>query len=116
MGAKGQEVDATSLNKILPKGFTKVCEDGEGPEPKSLSKRQVQTARDAPPCWTLVDEDFDKTQCSSFENTCDTRKPYVGSKQNTICIKDQDGAWALEPVRFNDCGGSECCRFEFVNQ
>merc|ERR1712150_267379 len=84
--AKGQEVDATSLNKILPKGFTKVCEDGEGPEPKSLSKRQVQTARDAPPCWTLVDEDFDKTQCSSFENTCDTRKPYVGAKQNTMCI------------------------------
>merc|ERR1719210_1621052 len=132
----------------------------------------------------------------AFENTCDNRKPYVGAKQNTmciffpkagkwfklsgtygwcgadnccdfhpkgqcnpprplatyfrlpagasncddvpnkddlatvgselmkgteggqadICIKDQDGAWALEPIRFNDCGGSECCRFEFVNQ
>jgi len=33
-----------------------------------------------------------------------------------ICIKDQDGNWALEPVEFEDCGGNECCRFKFSNQ
>merc|ERR1711935_393005 len=196
--AKGQDqnVDAASLNEILPEGFTKVCVDPEVSEPKSLSKRQVETGQDAPPCWTLVNKNFDRSDCSSFENTCSTTKPYVGVGENTmctffpkaskwfklsgtygwcgadnccdfhpkgqcnpprplatffripagyntcaevpdkgdiavvgselmkgteggnadICIKDQDGNWALEPVEFEDCGGNECCRFKFSNQ
>ena len=111
--AKGQEnVDAASLNAILPAGFTKVCEDGEGPEPKSLSKRQVKTGQDDPPCWTLVDEDFDKTQCSSFENTCDTRKPYVGAKQNTMCIFfPKAGKWFKLSGTYGWCGADNCCDF-----
>ena len=35
--------------------------------------------------------------------------------QANICILNQDGAWATEPVNFTDCGGFGCCRFEFVN-
>jgi len=36
--------------------------------------------------------------------------------QADICILNQDGVWATEPVTFTDCGGFGCCRFEFVNQ
>ena len=34
-----------------------------------------------------------------------------------ICIRDQEkNIWVDEEVRFFNCGGSSCCRFEFVNQ
>ena len=33
-----------------------------------------------------------------------------------ICILNKDGAWVLEPVTLNECGGFGCCRFSFVNQ
>jgi len=197
--ARGQEeVDAASLNAILPEGYTKVCEDGEeGGAPRG--KRQVGGGEGPPPCWTLVDSDFDRKECSSFEGKCSTEKPYVGTGQNTmciyfpqaskwfklggsygwcgadnccdfhpkgqcnpprplatffpmpsgytscddisseekeqlsvvgselmkgtgdgnqanICILNQEGVWATEPVTFTDCGGFGCCRFEFVNQ
>ena len=36
--------------------------------------------------------------------------------QANICILNQEGVWATEPVTFTDCGGFGCCRFEFVNQ
>ena len=193
--ANGQEdIDAASLNAILPEGYTKVCEDGESGQPRG--KRQVGGQEGPPPCWQLVDSDFDRTQCSSFEETCSRTKPYVGRGQDTmciffpnagkwfklggtygwcgadnccdfhprgqcnpprplatffpapagttdcdaipnkddlsvvgaelmkgeegtnrdICILNKDGAWVLEPVTLSECGGFECCRFNFVNQ
>ena len=36
--------------------------------------------------------------------------------QANICILNQEGVWATEPVTFTECGGFGCCRFEFVNQ
>ena len=33
-----------------------------------------------------------------------------------ICILNKEGAWVLEPVVLEECGGYECCRFKFVNQ
>merc|ERR1712140_26595 len=194
--AKGQEdIDAASLNAILPAGYTKVCEDGETPRGEPRGKRQVG-GDGPPPCWQIVDSDFDRTKCSSFEGTCSETKPYVGRGQDTmciffpnagkwlklggtygwcgadnccdfhprgqcnpprplatffpapagttdceaidnkddlsvvgaelmkgeegtardICILNKDGAWVLEPVTLNECGGFGCCRFSFVNQ
>ena len=35
---------------------------------------------------------------------------------STICVKKgEKDEWANEKVRFFDCGGSDCCRFSFVD-
>ena len=73
--AKGQDVDAASLNAILPEGYTKVCEDDTS---APRGKRQAPTQSGPPPCWTLVEPDFDRSQCAGFEGTCTKAKPYVG--------------------------------------
>ena len=47
--ARGQEeVDAASLNAILPEGYTKVCEDGEE-RGAPRGKRQVGVVMDPHP-------------------------------------------------------------------
>merc|ERR1712018_612786 len=113
--AKGQEkIDAASLNAVLPEGYTRVCKEGEEPrgaqqgEPRG--KRQVDGSDN--PCWTIVDADFDSSKCSSFENTCSTKKPYVGRGQNTMCIYFPNaGKWFKLPGTYGWCGADECCDF-----
>ena len=110
--ARGQEeVDAASLNAILPAGYTKVCEDGEeGGAPRG--KRQVGGGDGPPPCWTLVDADFDRKECSSFEGKCSTEKPYVGTGQNTMCIYfPQASKWFKLGGSYGWCGADNCCDF-----
>ena len=110
--ARGQEeVDAASLNAILPEGYTKVCEDGEeGGAPRG--KRQVGGGDGPPPCWTLVDSDFDRKECSSFEGKCSTEKPYVGTGQNTMCIYfPQASKWFKLGGSYGWCGADNCCDF-----
>ena len=104
--AKGQEdIDAASLNAILPAGYTKVCEDGETPrgaEPRG--KRQIG-GDGPPPCWSIVDSDFDRTKCSSFEGTCSETKPYVGRGQDTMCIFFPNaGKWFKLGGTYGWCG------------
>jgi len=80
--AKGQDeqIDAASLNAILPEGYTRVCEEGEAPgEPRG--KRQAGLGEGPPPCWHIVDADFDRSACSQFEGKCSNTKPYVERNQ-----------------------------------
>ena len=51
--ANGQELDAASLNAILPEGFTPVCEEGQEPNPFgtyhiTLHKYEVCAQRNVP--------------------------------------------------------------------
>merc|ERR1711983_741712 len=89
--AKGQEdIDAASLNAILPAGYTKVCEDGETPrgaEPRG--KRQIG-GDGPPPCWSIVDSDFDRTICIFFPNA---------------------GKWFKLGGTYGWCGADNCCDF-----
>ena len=39
----------------------------------------------------------------------------VEGTERSICIKTKDEVWVQEPVNLVECGGFECCRFEFVN-
>merc|ERR1712200_135001 len=84
-----------------------------------LTTAVISTLRDnaiLPGLWQLISACLLVLQTDDVPNKDDIAT--VGSElmkgteggQADICIKDQDGAWALEPVRFNDCGGSECCR------
>merc|ERR1711956_72446 len=107
--ARGQEdVDAASLNAILPAGYTKVCEDGEeGGAPRG--KRQVGGGDGPPPCWSLVDADFDRKDCSSFEGKCSKEKPYVGTGQSTMCIFfPQASKWFKLGGSYGWCGADNC--------
>merc|ERR1712008_609951 len=65
------------------------------------------------------------TSCDDISSEDKDELSVVGSElmkgtgdgnQADICILNQDGVWATEPVTFTDCGGFGCCRFEFVNQ
>ena len=84
--ANSQEIDAASLNAILPAGFTPVCEDGQ--EPKSASNRgKRQIGQGPPPCFSIIDADADYNgaKCQAeFEGKCSTAKPYVQRGQVSI--------------------------------
>merc|ERR1712122_437162 len=111
--ANGQEdIDAASLNAILPEGYTKVCEEGESPrEGSPRGKRQIG-GDGPPPCWQIVDSDFDRTKCSSFEGTCSETKPYVGRGQDTMCIFFPNaGRWFKLGGTYGWCGADNCCDF-----
>merc|ERR1712012_926792 len=98
--AKGQEdIDAASLNAILPAGYTKVCEDGETPrgaEPRG--KRQIG-GDGPPPCWSIVDSDFDRTKCSSFEGTCQKPNPTLVAVKtpcaSSFPMLENGSSWAV---------------------
>ena len=110
--ARGQEdIDAASLNEILPEGYTKVClDDEEGGAPRG--KRQVGGGDGPPPCWSLVDKDFDRKECSSFEGKCSKEKPYVGTGNSTMCIFfPQASKWFKLGGSYGWCGADNCCDF-----
>ena len=93
--ANSQEIDAASLNAILPAGFTPVCEDGQ--EPKSASNRgKRQIGQGPPPCFSIIDADADYNgaKCQAeFEGKCSTAKPYVqrGQVSPKILIRYFEG-------------------------
>ena len=76
--ANGQELDAASLNAILPEGFTPVCEEGQEPNPfGTRSKRQIG-GDGPPPCWHVNDDNLDNAGCAAaYDGNCENTKPYV---------------------------------------
>jgi len=111
--AKGQDeqIDAASLNAILPEGYTRVCEEGEAPgEPRG--KRQAGLGEGPPPCWHIVDADFDRSACSQFEGKCSNTKPYVERNQNNMCIFFPAAQrWFKLGGTYGWCGADNCCDF-----
>ena len=79
--ANGQDqLDAASLNAILPAGFTPVCEGDQKPKGADRAKRQT-SFEGPPPCFSIIDADADYNgaKCQAeFEGKCSRSKPYVG--------------------------------------
>ena len=93
--ANGQELDAASLNAILPEGFTPVCEEGQEPNPFGTyipfivdyisqfvyfytefvyifcllfpgTRSKRQIGGDGPPpCWHINDDNLDNAGCAA---------------------------------------------------
>jgi len=113
--ANSQEIDAASLNAILPAGFTPVCEDGQ--EPKSASNRgKRQIGQGPPPCFSIIDADADYNgaKCQAeFEGKCSTAKPYVQRGQTAMCIYfPQPQKWFKLTGTYGWCGADNCCDFQ----
>merc|ERR1712061_163960 len=111
-----EEVDQPTidgLNAVLPSGFTRICDVGETP-PGGESRGKRQIGQGPPPCWSIVDESFSRSNCAAqFENTCSKSKPYVLKGQTAMCIQfpAAGNKWFVLKGTYGWCGVDECCDF-----
>ena len=78
--------------------------------------RPLATFFPLPSGYTSCDEISSKEKDTLSVVGSELMKGTGDGNQANICILNQEGVWATEPVTFTDCGGFGCCRFEFVNQ
>jgi hypothetical protein len=112
--ANGQELDAASLNAILPEGFTPVCEEGQEPNPfGTRSKRQIG-GDGPPPCWHINDDNLDNAGCAAaYDGNCENSKPYVERGHANLCIYfAAPDKWFRLRGTYGWCGADGCCDFQ----